>query len=165
MKPRSRYIAHSSSFTHERRSSRARCSARRSRPGSPRSRSSRRRRALRGLRCARCRSNARIATGAARPAATIASTRSASTTVRSAPRRPWEEDPPLGLRRDLGVRLPHPPLTPPALRPRFGHRPPHALVELAPELLHEPLLVLAHRRITLTEEDFATTRLHTEELH
>ena len=35
MKPRSRYIAHSSSFTQERSSSRARCSARRSRPGSP----------------------------------------------------------------------------------------------------------------------------------
>ena len=34
MKPRSRYIAHSSSLTHERSSSRARCSARRSRPGS-----------------------------------------------------------------------------------------------------------------------------------
>ena len=34
MKPRSRYIPHSSSFTQERSSSRARCSARRSRPGS-----------------------------------------------------------------------------------------------------------------------------------
>ena len=34
MKPRSRYIAHSSSLTHERSSWRARCSARRSRPGS-----------------------------------------------------------------------------------------------------------------------------------
>ena len=34
MKPRSRYIAHSSSLTHERSSARARCSARRSRPGS-----------------------------------------------------------------------------------------------------------------------------------
>ena len=34
MKPRSRYIAHSSSFTQQRSSSRARCSARRSRPGS-----------------------------------------------------------------------------------------------------------------------------------
>ena len=33
-KPRSRYIAHSSSFTQDFRSSRARCSARRSRPGS-----------------------------------------------------------------------------------------------------------------------------------
>ncbi len=34
MKPRSRYIAHSSALTQERSSSRARCSARRSRPGS-----------------------------------------------------------------------------------------------------------------------------------
>ena len=34
MKPRSRYIAHSSSLTHDLSSARARCSARRSRPGS-----------------------------------------------------------------------------------------------------------------------------------
>src|SRR4051812_19335040 len=164
MKPRSRYIPPSSSFTQERSSSRARCSARRSRPGSPRSCSSARRRG-RGLRVARWRSAHLSMTGAVRAAATIARTSSASSTAGSAARRAWEEDHAVGLGGNLGVGLDHPCLAPPILGSGLRHGGPHALVELAVELLDQALLVLLHARIALGQEDFAMTRLHTEELH
>src|SRR4051794_10843845 len=164
MKPRSRYIAHSSSLTHERSSSRARCSARRSRPGSPRSCSSVCRRRGRALRCARRFSAHRSTTGAASAAATIARTSRASSTARSAACPAGEEDPPLGLGRDLVVCLDHPRLATPVVGSGLRARRPHALVELAAELLDEPLLVLAHGRIALGQEDLSMSRLHTEEL-
>ena len=45
-----------------------------------------------------------------------------------------------------------------------GHRRPHPLVELAPELGHEALFVVAHPRIALGQEDLAMARFHSEEL-
>ena len=45
-----------------------------------------------------------------------------------------------------------------------GHRGPHPLVELAAELLDQALLVLAHARVALGEEDLPMTRLHAQEL-
>ena len=149
-KPRSRYIAHSSSFTHERRSSRARCSARRSRPGSYGA--GRRRRG--GL-----------LAGAARVEPAV------DPRHRDLPQQ-REDDDRGGAQRDGHARPPRLP-APPAARgkkitrsvsPRdllerahhlrlaaagLGgrrHGGPHALVELAAELLDERLLVLARPR-------------------
>ena len=45
-----------------------------------------------------------------------------------------------------------------------GDRRPHAPVELAAKLLDEPLLVLAHPRVALGEQDLAVTGLHAKEL-
>ena len=50
----------------------------------------------------------------------------------------------------------------PALRDRHGG--PHALVELAAELLHEALLVLLDARVALGEQNLAVSGLHAQEL-
>src|SRR4051812_45645486 len=165
MKPRSRYIAHSSSFTQERSSSRARCSARRSRPGSRSSRRSTRRDLRPRDRLAVHPSAARNRSGAASATATSARARRASSTSNeSAAGRSREEDHPVGLSWNLRVLLHHPRLAAPVLLCRDRHRSPHALVELPPELGHEPLLVIAHPRVALGQEDLAMARLHSEEL-
>src|SRR3954469_26005687 len=167
MKPRSRYIAHSSSFTHERRSSRARCSARRSRPGSysgtssPPSAAPRTepRRSLSGA-------STRTSSGMARAMAISARASRASSTgrSRSAPRGAREEDHSLRLGRNLRVPPDELGLATATRRIGGGHRGPHALVELARETLDEPLLVLLHPGIPLREEDFTMAGFHAKEL-
>src|SRR5688500_9459358 len=152
MKPRSRYIPHSSSFTHERSSSRARCSARRSRPGSARVRRSPRR--ARFLRRATPADAWRASIGIASAIATMVRAR----TVRSIPRRSAaggarEEDDAVGTGGDLAVLVDRHGLAAAAARRVGGDGRPHALVELAAELLDQPLLVLAHFGIALRQED------------
>ena len=78
--------------------------------------------------------------------------------------RAREEDHALGVARDVGEVAHHPRLAP-AARGRRRHRRPHAELELAPELLDEPLLVLAHARIALGEQDLAVPGLHAQEPH
>src|SRR4051812_29335180 len=165
MKPRSGYIPPSSSFTHERKTPRARCSARRSRPGSRSSRRSTRRDLRPRTRRADHPSAARKRSGAASATATSARARRASSTsTESAAGRSREEDHPVGLSWNLGVLLHHPRLTTPVLVGRDRHGSPHAVVELAPELGHETLLVIPQPRVALGEEDLAMARLHSEEL-
>ena len=52
----------------------------------------------------------------------------------------------------------------PLLRVGGGHGGPHPLVELLPEGLDQPLLLLAHARIALCEQDLPVTGLHAQEL-
>src|ERR671914_263865 len=82
--------------------------------------------------------------GSASTTAISARARSASSIVRSgsAPGRPREEDHAFGVGRDLAVVLDHLGLAPTAARVVRGHRGPHALVQLAAELLHQALLLL-----------------------
>src|SRR5688500_8109937 len=163
MKPRSRYIAHSSSFTHERSSSRARCSARRSRPGSARTpRSGRFALLARRLRKAE---TSRAIVGIASAMATSVNARTVSSTARSAAGRAREEDHAVGAGRNLVELVDHHGLAPAAPGRMRRHGRPHALVELAAELLDEALLVLAHLRIPLREEDLAVAGAHPQELH
>src|SRR3954451_21582557 len=164
--PRSRYISHSSSFTHDFRSSRARCSARRSRPGSyawmsPRARASRRarRRSDRFSKYGSITSHSRATT-------TIAVAQRATVTsglLRPA-RGPREEDHPIGRARDVLERAHHLGL-PPATFPLDRDRGPHPLLELMPELGDQPLLVLAQARITFGDQLLAIARTHPQELH
>src|SRR3954451_4845804 len=79
--------------------------------------------------------------------------------------RAREEDHPLGLGRDVVVSRDHARLATAVIRRGLGNRGPHSLVQLPPELLDEPLLVLAHGRIALGQEDLSMSGLHTEELH
>ena len=165
--PRSRYISHSSSLTHDLSSSRARCSARRSRPGSYAVMPSP---AACASRAARRRSRRLSMYGS------ITSQRSAMTTIavaqratvtavllRSA-RRAREEDHAVSLTRDLAERTHHLGLAPPRRR-LDRDRGPHALFELPAELRHEPLLVLPDLDITLGDQLLAVPRAHAEELH
>src|SRR5437764_14689544 len=164
MNPRSRYIAHSSSLTQERRRSRARCSARRSRPGSKRRAGARRRRA-------RCRLQASSRRGMIRSdrsaSATNAVAASASSTTGGglpAARRPREEDHPVGVSWDLVERADHPGLALSA-RACCWHGGPQTLVELAPEFLDEPLLVGGHSRVALRDQHLAVTWPHPQKAH
>src|SRR4051812_977931 len=75
-----------------------------------------------------------------------------------------EEDHPGGLARDVLERVDHLGLAPPGRR-GHGDRGPHALVELAAELLDEPALVLADVEVALGDQLLAVTRPHAEELH
>src|SRR3954447_17022965 len=141
--PRSRYISHSSSLTHDLSSSRARCSARRSRPGSYAAISPAATAARRARRRSRRRSRYGSMTSQRSAMTTIAVAQRATVTVpllRSA-RRAREEDDPAGVARDLFERAHHLGLSPAG----FGlhrNRGPHALLELAAELRDEALLVL-----------------------
>src|SRR3954451_25079757 len=83
---------------------------------------------------------------------------------RSAPRGAREEDHSLRLGRNLRVPPDQLGLTSPARGIGGGHSSPHALVELAAEGLHQPLLVLSHPGIALREEDFTMAGFHAKEL-
>src|SRR5690242_17299079 len=168
MKPRSRYIAHSSALTHDLSSSRARCSARRSRPGSktgapwPSARARRRAR-----RASERRSSQGRLTSHSRASTTIAVAHSATVTARSsagAARGPREEDHAAGLTWDLLERVHELGLAAAGLC--LGRdRGPHALLELAPELLDEALLVFGDLDVALGDELLAVTRAHAQEPH
>src|SRR5215208_3781377 len=152
MKPRSQYIAHSSSLTQERSSSRARCSARRSRPGSastPRSRGF-----ARFERRWRNAESSRASVGIASASATSVRARTVSSTAaRSAAGGPRKEDHPIRTRWDVAVVADHHGLAPAAAGRVGGDRRPHSLVQLAAKLLDESLLILAHLGIALREEN------------
>src|SRR3954449_3469813 len=167
MKPRSRYIAHSSSFTHERRSSRARCSARRSRPGSYSGTSSSPIVAIRAdPRRWRKGVTTRTSSGIARATAISARASRANSTgpSGSAPRGAREEDHSLRLGRNF--RVPPDQLRLATTTPGVGggHRRPHAFVELPAKCLHQSLLVLEHLGIALREEDLTMPGFHAKEL-
>src|SRR6478736_4013613 len=144
MKPRSRYIAHSTSLTQERRSWRARCSARRSRRGSNDSGAATVpwRRALRRASVGGPATNAASAV-VIRPAV------SNTSIAGSASGRPREEDDSLRLGRDVAEVAHHLGLAAPAAGTLGRDGGPHSLVELATELVDQQLLVLAHLEITL----------------
>src|SRR5918996_3755290 len=82
----------------------------------------------------------------------------------SAARGAREEDDPVGPGGDVAVGLHQLRLAPAAAAVRRGHGGPHALVELAAELLDEPLLLLADLRVPLGEEDLSVAWLHAQEL-
>src|SRR5205823_6624565 len=108
---------------------------------------------------------ARTAIGAASAAARRARTRnSSSTEAGSAAGGAREEDDAVGVRRDLPVALHEHGLADAGAGLGGGDGRPHPLVELAAELLDQALLVLAHARIALGEEDLPMTRLHAQEL-
>src|SRR5215211_2375095 len=156
MKPRSRYIPHSSSLTQERRSSRPGSYSARSSGPSPLGRVARR---------LRHRTTARMARGVARTIAMSASASSASSIgERSASRCARKEDHSLRVLRNLRVVLDHLRLAASAPRAGRRHGRPHPLVELAAKLLHETLLVLAQPRIALGEKHLAMTGSHPQEL-
>src|SRR4051794_6837135 len=167
MKPRSRYMAHSSSLTQERSSSRAFCSARRSRPGSygagtPLRRASRttRRRSSR-------RSSQGSETSKSSARTTIAVAASATVMPRGsagAAGGPREEDHAIRGLRDLLERRDHLGLAPAGLG-LDRNCGPHPLLELAPELLHEALLVLGDVDVAFGDELLAVARPHPQELH
>ena len=75
-----------------------------------------------------------------------------------------EEDHPLGVARDLGEVAHHRRLVAPAGSLGRDRRP-HPLVELAAELLDQPLLVLGDLEVALGEQHVAVPRLHADELH
>src|SRR4051812_16284833 len=75
-----------------------------------------------------------------------------------------EEDDAIGVARDLVEGLDHPCLAPPPAG-GGGHRGPHALVELATELVDEPLLLAGHAHVALGKKDLAVSRLHAQEPH
>src|SRR6185312_16299638 len=87
----------------------------------------------------------------------------ASCLLRSA-RCAREEDDPIGGARDVLERPHHLGLTP-AARALDRNRRPHALLELAPELLDEHLLVLADLDVALGDQLLAIPRAHAQELH
>src|SRR5215210_3959938 len=101
----------------------------------------------------------RSARGIARTKAISASARRASSISggRSAAGGPREEDHALGLGWDIGVLLDHLRLSPAAAGVRHRDRRPHALVELAAELLDEALLVLLHAGIAFGKEHLTVT--------
>ena len=80
------------------------------------------------------------------------------------PRGARKEDHALRLDRNVAEVLDELRLATPAAGVRRRDRRPHALVELAPELLDEALLVLLHARIALGEENLTMTGLHAQEL-
>src|SRR4051794_21873835 len=172
MKPRSRYIAHSSSFTHERRSSRARCSARRSRPGSCACGVVRRwacclviERQRRVVRAA-----LRAISGSDRAVAKTTSARRARSIGARAPGgsaagRTREEDHALCLAWHFRVVLHHDRLATTRGRVDCRNGGPHPLVELAAEFLDEGFVLLTDTRVALSEEDLSVAGLHAQQLH
>src|SRR4051812_14992167 len=170
MNPRSRYMAHSSLLTHDRRSSRARCSARRSLPGSCASRPVRLPFWLKSRRQRRVAVAAeRAISGRLRTVAKSASARRARSICgdcsrTSAAGRTREEDHALCLAWNLRVVLHHERLATTRRRIFRRHCGPHSLVELARELLHEELFLLADLGVTLGEQNLAKPGLHAEQL-
>ena len=75
-----------------------------------------------------------------------------------------EEDHSAGVARDLVERAHQLGLTTACLRLDRNRRP-HPLLELAAELLDEPLLVLADLDVTLGDQLLAVARAHSQELH
>src|SRR3954449_10384607 len=75
-----------------------------------------------------------------------------------------EEDHARRAARDLLERRDHLGLPAPRLR-RQRDGGPHALLELAPELLDEALLVLGDLDVSLGDQLLAVARAHAEELH
>src|SRR5438477_9768608 len=75
-----------------------------------------------------------------------------------------EEDHALGGARYLLEGAHHLRLPPAGLRDH-RHRGPHAVLQLAPELLHQPLLVLGDLDVALGEHLLTVARTHAEELH
>src|SRR4051795_12006754 len=139
MKPRSRYIAPSSSFTHDFSSSRARCSARRSRPGSYGAAVPAAIAALRARRSSARRSNQGSVTSASRAITTMAvATR--ATVIAGSSARPaggtGKEDHAVGLTRHLLEGADELGLTAPR-RTLHRNRRPHPLLDLAAELRDE----------------------------
>src|ERR1700753_3723642 len=163
MNPRSRYIAHSSSLTHDRSSDRARCSARRSRPGAYATGSTRARRALSRSHSSRSRG---IISSDSSATTTSAATRSASSIATSLPaaRCAREEDHALGVTRDLIEGLDHLRLASPGAA-GVGNCGPQPGVELAAEFLDQSQLVLGDLDIAFRQQHFAMARLHPQELH
>src|SRR4051812_14744157 len=166
MKPRSRYIAHSSSFTHDFSSSRARCSARRSRPGSYGAALPWRRASRRARRWSSLRSMYGQVMSESRARTTIAVTQSA--TVTSLSRRPArcarEEDDAIGGARDLVERADELRFAP-AGRGCHRDRGPHAEIELTAEFLDEALGVFGDRRVAFGDQLLTMPRTHAQELH
>src|SRR3954470_14335611 len=87
----------------------------------------------------------------------------ASCLLRSA-RGAWEEDDSIRGARNVLERPHHLGLTPTA-RVLDRDRRPHPLLELAPELLDEHLLVLADLDVALGDQLLAIPRAHAQELH
>src|SRR4051794_33746602 len=154
MNPRSRYIAHSSSFTQERSSSRAFCSARRSRPGSYGAGTPLRRASRTARRRSSRRSSQGSETSKSRARTTIAVAARATVMPRRSARAASgarEEDHPVRGLRDLLERGDHLGLAPAGLG-LDRNRGPHPLLELAPERLDEALLVLGDLDVTLGDQ-------------
>src|SRR3954451_1378222 len=164
MKPRSRYMAHSSSFTHERSSSRARCSARRSRAGSCACAAGPRRRCFVNARQRLVvRAALRAISGNDRTVAKSASARRASSTSAAGGSR--EEDHAIRLPRHLCVVLHHHRFTTPRVGVDRRDGSPHALVELAAEFLDEQLFLGLNPRVALSEQNLSVPGLHAQQLH
>src|SRR3954454_14720300 len=167
IRPRSRYIAHSSSFTHDLSSSRARCSARRSRPGSYGATVPAAIAALRARRSSARRSNQGSVTSASRAITTMAvATR--ATVIGGWSARPaggaGEEDHTVGLTRDLLEGADELGLTAPRLALHRNRRP-HPLLELSADPREQPLLVLADPDVPLGDQLLAVAGTHAQELH
>src|SRR4051794_18744452 len=79
-------------------------------------------------------------------------------------RRAREEDDPASLARDLLECTHHLGLPPTALG-LHRDRGPHPLLELAPELRDQPLLVLLELDVSLGDQLLAVPRTHAQELH
>src|SRR5262245_48447481 len=75
-----------------------------------------------------------------------------------------EEDDPVGCARDVLERADHLGLTAAGLGGQRNRRP-HAQLELAAELLHQPLLVLSDLDVALGDQLFAVPRAHAQEPH
>src|SRR3954447_18060950 len=166
MKPRSRYIPHSSSLTHDLSSSRARCSARRSRPGSyaaPAAPARRRAGSMRRVSSRRSIHGMEISHRSARTTIAVAESATITPSLRPAG-GPREEDHAAGVARDLVERADHLRLAPP-VGPGGRHGRPHSVVELAAELLDERLLLLRDLEVAFGDELLAEAGTHAEELH
>src|ERR1019366_9227815 len=164
MKPRSRYIAHSSSMTHERSSERARASARRSRPGSYRSGGTFFRRARKRCHDSSTRGPIRSDSSASATSAVAASASSTSGGGLPTARRAREEDHPVGVPWDVLKRPDHPRL---AATSRTGerHGRPQSGVQLAAKLFDQALLIGGDVDVSLRDQNFTMAWLHPQKLH
>src|SRR5690348_17272680 len=169
MKPRSRYIAHSSSLTQERSSERARASARRSRPGSYGITGASWRRArwrdhISSMRGRSSSDRRATATSAVATSARSISVSPAPAAALAAAGRAREEDHAVRVAGDVLKRLDHVRL--PASRGvQRGHRGPQSFVQLPAEFLDETLLVLGQLDVALGYQHLAVTGLHPEKAH
>src|SRR4051794_34139038 len=118
-----------------------------------------RRRSARFSKCGTMTSHSRATT-------TIAVAQRATVTgaLRGPARRAREEDDPAGVARDVLERAHHLGL-PAAAHGLHRDRRPHPLLELAPELRDQPLLVLLELDVSLGDQLLAVARTHAQELH